>query len=109
MSGTSNDRQPKPGTPAGWYPYPEMERTQRYWDGVKWAGEPSPMTPPVSGGGFSVWKGITIVAVGILAALATVFVIVRITQPSDVECASQRADYALDNIELYEVDDACLD
>lgn len=103
----TGEHEPKPGTPAGWYPYPKMVRTQRYWNGSSWVGDPSPMTPPPAGGGFSVWKGITIVAVGILAALATVFVIVRISQPSEAECASQRVDYAVGDIELYEVDDAC--
>lgn len=30
----------------GWYAYPEMAGTQRYWDGTDWSGPPAPGLPP---------------------------------------------------------------
>lgn len=41
-----------PPTPAGWYPHPDMENTQRYWNGTSWTDQvaptaqvPAPMPP----------------------------------------------------------------
>ena len=33
-------------TPAGWYPDPQMTRTQRYWDGAGWTEQVAPMQVP---------------------------------------------------------------
>ncbi|QSR27093.1 hypothetical protein CFH99_15815 [Nocardioides aromaticivorans] len=92
-------------TAPGWYPYPPMIGTQRYWDGAEWLGEPAPLGP--QGGGIDTWKGIRIVAVGILAAAATIYVVYRWSQPSDLDCSLQRLEYANGERSLYDVDDAC--
>lgn len=47
------------------------------------------------------------VAWGVLAAAAVMWLVWRGFQPSETECAIQRADYALGNIPAHEVDDAC--
>ncbi len=47
------------------------------------------------------------VMVGILAAAAVIFVVWQASQPSDFDCAIQRADYEFGNIESYEIDPAC--
>lgn len=47
------------------------------------------------------------VLVGVLAAAAVIFVVWQTSQPSDFDCAMQRADYQLGKIEVYEIDDAC--
>lgn len=33
------------GPPAGWYPYPSMAGTQRYWDGARWTDHMAPLAP----------------------------------------------------------------
>lgn len=91
----------------GWYPYPPMIGTQRYWDGSDWSGEPAPLSP--QGGGIDTWKGIRIVAVGILAAAATIYIVYRWSQPSDLDCSLQRLEYTSGERSLYEVDKACRD
>lgn len=92
--------------PPGWYPDREMVNTQRFWDGEKWTDQTMPL-PPAPTRGFSAWKGITVVALGILCAVATITVIYNASQPSDTECAIQQADLVLGEIEPYEVDPAC--
>lgn len=47
------------------------------------------------------------VAVGLLVAAAVVYGIYAANQPSDFDCAAQRADVALGNLQPYDVDDAC--
>lgn len=47
------------------------------------------------------------VLVGVLAAAAVIFVVWQANQPSDFDCAAQRADYQLGNIESYEMDSKC--
>ncbi len=47
------------------------------------------------------------VMLGVLAAATVIFAVWQSSQPSDFDCAAQRADYQLGNIEAYEVDDAC--
>lgn len=47
------------------------------------------------------------VMAGVLGAAAIIYVIWAANQPSDFDCAAQRADYELGNIELYELDRAC--
>jgi len=39
---------PPPGVPAGWYPDPERDDSQRYWDGEGWTDQRAPLPP--SGG-----------------------------------------------------------
>ncbi len=46
-------------------------------------------------------------AVGVLLAAAVIFGVWRASQPSDFDCAAQRADLALGNIESFEMDSAC--
>lgn len=93
-------------TPApGWYPDPAMAGTQRYWTGEAWSDHVAPISPP-SAPGISAWKGIRIVAVGVLAALAVVWVVVQMNRPSDVDCAVQQADVVLGERDA--VEDACV-
>lgn len=47
------------------------------------------------------------VTVAILAAAAIIYGIYAASQPSDFECAVQRADVELGNLQPYDVDDAC--
>lgn len=47
------------------------------------------------------------VTVAILAAAAIIYGIYAASRPSDFDCAAQRADVALGNLEPYELDDAC--
>lgn len=47
------------------------------------------------------------VMVGILAAAAVIFLVWQASQPSDFDCAAQRANYELGNIESFEIDRAC--
>jgi hypothetical protein len=43
----------------------------------------------------------------VLAAAAVIFAVWQSGQPSDFDCAAQRADYELGNLESYEIDDEC--
>lgn len=87
---------PKPDEPAfpapGWYPDPEIEGTIRLWDGNAWTDRaPAPaVVEPVS-----TWRGIRIVALGVLAAIATAWVIWGLTAPSDVDCSLNDLDRTL--------------
>lgn len=47
------------------------------------------------------------VTVGILVAAALIFTVWKASQPSEFDCAVQRTDYELGNIQAHEVDDAC--
>ena len=47
------------------------------------------------------------VALGILAALAVVFVIYQWSQPSDLECSLERANVLTGQMSQYEINDAC--
>ena len=76
----------------GWYPDPTMPGTQRYWTGEAWSDHVAPAA--TSQPSMSAWKGIRIVAVGILAALAVVWVVVQLSRPSDLDCATQRLEVA---------------
>lgn len=93
----------------GWYPDPAMPSTQRFWDGAKWTDNVAPLTPrpPAAAAPVSTWKGIRIVAVGILAAVATIWVVYQASQPSDVDCAFQRLEVSTGERSVYQVDDAC--
>lgn len=33
-------------TPAGWYPAPDGQPYQRYWDGRQWTADTAPLAPP---------------------------------------------------------------
>ena len=59
-------------TPAGWYIDPNMTKTRRFWDGKKWTDSYAPLE---ASQGISTWKGIRIVAVGILVAVAAIWFI----------------------------------
>jgi len=53
---------PVTATPAGWYPDPSDPNTRRYWDGVRWTENRSPMiTKPETNG-----KAISAMVLGIL-------------------------------------------
>lgn len=107
MKQVDPDREER-ATPPGWYPDPKMANTQRYWDGERWTDNAAPMPPPVVvHNAIDVWKGIRIVAVGILAAVAVIAVVYKVSQPSDLDCAIQRAEHATGERAAYEVDDAC--
>lgn len=96
-------------TPAGWYPDPYMANTQRYWDGQRWSDQSAPATPaaPASPSGLGMQKGIAMVAIGILAATAAVFTVYRISQPSDIECATQRLEVRSGDRSPFDVHDSC--
>lgn len=55
----------------------------------------------------STWRLAAAVMVGVLAAAAVIFVVWQANQPSDFDCAAQRADYSLGNIDAWEVDQSC--
>lgn len=71
----------------GWHPDPDRPGIERYWEGEGWSTEIAPRLKPEAG-----WKQARIIALGILIAAACVFAFVRLSQPSDAECANQRAD-----------------
>lgn len=88
---------------AGWYPDTDMPGTVRFWDGKAWTKQVAPAPPKP----MSAWKGIRIVAVGVLAAGAVAFTVWRLSQPTDVECAVQRVHYATGQSSYYEVEEPC--
>lgn len=93
-------------TPPGWYPDPYMANTQRFWDGERWTEQAAPAPPtPKSAPGMQ--KGIAVVAIGILVALAAVFTVYRISQPSDIECSTQRLEVQTGDRSPYDLDDSC--
>jgi hypothetical protein len=107
-SAMENELSPRPGTPAGWYPDPSMSGTQRYWNGTGWTDHAAPITAPIGAArGISVSKGIMIVALGILAAVAAIAVIHNLSQPSDFDCAMQHSEVALGERAAWDVDEAC--
>jgi hypothetical protein len=85
----------RPGTPAGWYPHPEMPRTQRYWDGNAWTDH---VAPADSGSGRQV-STLTIargVALGIGIAIAGFVILGQIAGADDsLECETDNADRVL--------------
>lgn len=86
---------------AGWYADPERPGIERYWEGTAWSTEIAPRPKPEPA-----WKQARIIALGILIAAACVFAFIRFSQPSDTECANQRADVFFN--ERAAVDSACV-
>ncbi len=89
----------------GWRDDPERPGIQRYWtsgDGGDWDDTIAPRAKPEPA-----WKSARVVALGILIAVATVWFIYNMSQPTDAECAIQRLEYATGERAAYDVDDAC--
>jgi hypothetical protein len=78
--------------PPGWYDDPLRPGIQMYWDGDDYSDDVAPRPTPEPA-----YKQARVIALGILMALAVVFVVVRLLDdsPSETECAGQRLDYAL--------------
>lgn len=55
----------------------------------------------------SVVKLVIGVALGVLLAAAVIVGVYQANQPSDFDCAVQRAEYSMEKRTLYEVDTAC--
>lgn len=83
-------------------PQPTVSDDGRFfWDGGTW--QPMPTTAKA---GVSASKGITIVAIGILAALAVLWIVWRMSTPTDLDCSMQRADQALGKRDS--IDSSCI-
>lgn len=76
--------------PPGWYADPGRPGIQRYWDGRMWSPDIAPRATPEPA-----WKGARMIALGILIAAAVIFAVWRISQPSEVECATQRLEVTI--------------
>lgn len=61
-------------THPGWYCHPTMAETQCYWDGAGWTDKIAPIGKSQ---GIGTWQGIRIVAVGVLAAIAILYLLSR--------------------------------
>lgn len=55
----------------------------------------------------STWRLAAAVMVGVLAAAAVLVVVWQVSRPSEFDCAVQRTDAELGNIERWEVDQSC--
>lgn len=80
--------------PPGWYSDPEMAGTRRYWDGETWTDHRAPteakVAPPPS-----FMTQARVIAVGILIAIAVVFVVYRLAHSTDgVDCATKNMERA---------------
>ena len=102
---------PSEGVAPGWYQDELDPESLRYWDGRHWTSnvmmKPQPPQTQSLTSGVSTWKGIRIVAVGILAAVATIWVVYQFSQPSELECSTQRLQYEMGGREADEVHDSC--
>jgi hypothetical protein len=61
------------GTPAGWYPDPQMPGTMRYWDGAVWAPQQS-MYAPVATPKYTPPDAVTMLVVSIIGFVACPFI-----------------------------------
>lgn len=84
----------------GWRDDPDRPGIQRYWTGADWDDSIAPRATPDPA-----WKGARVIALGILIALAVVFTIWRLSQPSELECSIQRLDVIQG--QRFAVEDAC--
>lgn len=99
---TKRERAAHHPTRAGWYDDPERPGIQRYWAGVGWDDTIAPRPKPEPA-----WKGARVIALGILAAVGAVWFVANLSQPSDLECATQQLEYSMGDRAAYDVDDAC--
>lgn len=53
------------------------------------------------------WKGVGVIAAGILIAAAVIWGVYEARQPSDLDCALQRAEHAVGDLPLHEVHESC--
>lgn len=90
--------------PPGWYTVGPS--VQHYWDGSQWVGQALPAAAPQTPARSAFWY-IRVIALGIVVGVIALAMWVNLSQPSDADCAAQRADYALGNIAAHEVDPAC--
>lgn len=97
----SNQQEPVPG----WYDDPNRPGILRYWANGQWDDSIPPRAKPDPPQ--STWKGARVIALGILIACAAVFVIYNLSQPSDLECATQQLEVATGDRSAYSVDDSC--
>lgn len=71
-----------------------MPGTQRYWDGGAWSDHVAPVATAEPRNTHSAGRGVIIVAVGILVAVAVVWFVTWLRTPSDFDCAIQRVEVA---------------
>lgn len=72
---------------AGWYDDPKRPGIQRYWVNGNWDDTIAPRPKPEPA-----WKQARVVVLGILIAAAFIFTVWRLQQPSEFDCAIQRAE-----------------
>lgn len=76
---------------AGWYPDPEMAGTRRYWDGAAWTDNRAPAESKSP----NFLTQARVIAVGILIAVAVIFVLYRVAHSTDnVDCAAKNMERA---------------
>jgi len=81
----------------GFYPDPKIPSVLRFWDGEQWTDQVTPLppaTPPRS-----MFRDVRVIALGVVLGVVCLVVLVNLwtswTQPSDSECALQRAEVAM--------------
>ncbi|GAB3988934.1 DUF2510 domain-containing protein [Nocardioides marmoraquaticus] len=80
-------------TPPGWYPDPESP-SLRFWNGNEWTDQRAPL--PQRQQGVSTQKLVTGVGLGVLAAAGAIWFLIQVSQPSELDCAVQEAERAMD-------------
>ena len=69
----------------GWYPAPGRPGLEQYWDGTEWSTDVPPRPKPEPA-----WKQARVIALGVLIAVAVLFVFWRMSQPSSFDCLEQQ-------------------
>lgn len=85
----------------GWRDDVRRPGIQRYWDGAGWDKSIPPRPKPEPA-----WKGARVIALGILIAVACIWLVWQASQPSDAECSLQRLKVSIG--ERLSVESACI-
>lgn len=96
------------GPAPGWYDDPTMANTRRYWDGEQWTEHRAPeeQVTVAAGSSAGFWTITRAVTVGILVAIAAVWIFYSIAHSNDgLDCATENADRAMNGQALVDCPD----
>ncbi|WP_181312448.1 DUF2510 domain-containing protein [Nocardioides campestrisoli] len=85
----------------GWYRDPSRPGLLAYWDGEDFDDSVAPRPAPEP-----LWKRARVIALGILMAVAALYLFQQVTRPSDLDCSIQRVEVLQGD--RFSIDSACV-